>query len=695
MKNRILFPINRNKDKFNNMFTMRKYIQLLTFLLCVYFGPLSAQSLPTPTKVQLEWQRMETIGFVHFSVNTYTDMEWGYGNESPSIFNPTHLDCRQWARTFKEAGLKGIILTAKHHDGFCLWPSAYTEHSVKHSPWKNGKGDLVREFADACREYGLEVGLYLSPWDCNHPDYGKPEYITYFKNQLRELLTNYGELFEFWFDGANGGRGYYSTDSLHMRSIAKDYYPWKEITEMVYELQPNCVVHGGDLANIRWVGNEQGYALEEHWSMMGALDPKIKSNIQLMTGHANGTVWKPSETDVSIRPGWYYHVSEDHKLHSLAKLMDIYYNSVGRNSLLLLNIPPNQEGLIDSNDSLRLVQWRQLYTKELSCNLLNQKMNIASGDSKKLKKCMDNNANSYWEAPNLTPTIEIDFKKELLFNRLMLQEYIPQGQRVKAFSVEYYHRGKWNPLAEQTTIGYKRILRLPETMASRIRIHIKDALAVPQISEIQLFYAETQLDKPVIKRKQNGDVYIRTTSKNAMIYYTMDGTVPTEHNGKLYQEPFIADGSQKIQAVAIDGKNKSEISERQFTNSKKRWTTIPSKAAGTVFDEQEYTSWISSQGNKMLVIDLGEIRQMKGFSYLPDQARYSRGIVIKYEIEISSDNQHWQTVKVPGEFANIQNNPVRQEVLFDIPVQGRYFRFKAISIAGQQNTLGIAEFDIL
>lgn len=695
MKNRILFPINRNKDKFNNMFTMRKYIQLLTFLLCVYFGPLSAQSLPTPTKVQLEWQRMETIGFVHFSVNTYTDMEWGYGNESPSIFNPTHLDCRQWARTFKEAGLKGIILTAKHHDGFCLWPSAYTEHSVKHSPWKNGKGDLVREFADACREYGLEVGLYLSPWDCNHPDYGKPEYITYFKNQLRELLTNYGELFEFWFDGANGGRGYYSTDSLHMRSIAKDYYPWKEITEMVYELQPNCVVHGGDLANIRWVGNEQGYALEEHWSMMGAFDPKIKSNIQLMTGHANGTVWKPSETDVSIRPGWYYHASEDHKLHSLAKLMDIYYNSVGRNSLLLLNIPPNQEGLIDSNDSLRLVQWRQLYTKELSCNLLNQKMNIASGDSKKLKKCMDNNANSYWEAPNLTPTIEIDFKKELLFNRLMLQEYIPQGQRVKAFSVEYCHRGKWNPLAEQTTIGYKRILRLPETMASRIRIHIKDALAVPQIAEIQLFYAETQLDKPIIKRKQNGSVYMQTASKNAMIYYTTNGTTPSEQNGKLYQKPFAADGTQRIKAITIDGKKKSEISERQFTYSKSQWTTTPVQAANNIFDENEFSSWISPKDCKELIVDLHETVSVKGLSYLPDQARYARGIIVKYTIEVSTDGILWETVIPENEFANIQNSPVEQNLIFSKPIVGRYLRFKALSTVNNQNNIGIAEFNII
>ena len=674
---------------------MKNYIQLISLLFCISCSQVNAQTLPTPTKVQLEWQQMETIGFIHFSINTYTDMEWGYGNESPSLFNPSKLDCRQWARTFKAAGLKGVILTAKHHDGFCLWPSPYTEHSVKHSPWKNGKGDLVREFTDACREYGLKVGLYLSPWDCNHPDYGKPEYITYFKNQLHELLTNYGELFEFWFDGANGGRGYYGTDSLHTRSIAKDYYPWKEITEMVYKLQPNCVVHGGDLANIRWVGNEQGYALEEHWSTLGALDPKIKSNTQLMTGHVNGTVWKPSETDVSVRPGWYYHASEDHKLYSLAKLMDIYYNSVGRNSLLLLNIPPNRDGLIQKEDSIRLAQWKQLYTKELSHNLLNKNMTVISGNSKNLNKCIDGNANTYWEALQTTPVIEMDFKKELTFNRIMLQEYIPQGQRVKAFVVEYYHQGKWNPLAQQTTIGYKRILRLPETTASRIRIQITDALAVPQIAEVQVFYAETQLDKPVIRRKQDGNVSIVSSSKNAAIYYTIDGAVPTVKNGVRYTGPFKADGLQQIYAVALDGKKKSEVMKRKWEYSKSKWTTTPAKAAGLVFDENEYSSWISPNGCKELIVDLSESVAIKGFSYLPDQARYARGIIVKYSVEVSSDGIHWRTPVASGEFANIQNSPTEQNILFATPVTGRYVRLKALSTVDNQNCIGVTEFNII
>lgn len=669
--------------------------KILGMLLCAFSCSITAQDLPTPSKVQLEWQRLETIGFVHFSVNTYTDMEWGYGNESPAIFNPTKLDCRQWARTFKAAGLKGIILTAKHHDGFCLWPSPYTEYSVKNSPWKDGKGDLVREFTDACREYGLKVGLYLSPWDCNHPDYGKPEYITYFKKQLHELLTSYGELFEFWFDGANGGRGYYGTDSLHTRSISKDYYPWEELTEMVYELQPNCVVHGGALANIRWVGNEQGYALEEHWSTFGETDPNVRIQQQLMTGHADGHTWKPSETDVSVRPGWYYHASEDHKLFSLPKLLDIYYNSVGRNSLLLLNIPPNKDGLIQYDDSVRLMKWKETYTKELSNNLITRKMRATSANGKKIAKSIDANPNTYWQAAELTPSIEIDFKKELLFNRIMLREYIQEGQRVKAFNVEYFQDGEWKKIDEQTTIGYKRILRTPEIKATKLRLNITDALAAPQIADIQLFYAETQLELPLIKRRQDGMVFLQTPNKNVQLYYTTDGTTPSAQNGICYKAPFAINDGTCVKVAAIDGNSKSEVAKRDFVYSKSKWGILPEKAGKAIFDEHSYTSWISPKGHKELVIDLGEVKSISGFSYLPDQARYARGIVDKYKVEISHDNINWQVVNELGEFGNIHNNPIVQDVRFDASQAGRYFRFTALSTTDNQNQFGVAEFDVL
>ena len=296
---------------------------------------------------------MEFYAFVHFNMNTFTNMEWGFGNENPELFNPTDLDCRQWARVCKEAGMKGIILTAKHHDGFCLWPSEYTEHSVKNSPWKNGKGDVVRELSEACKEYGLKMGIYLSPWDRNNADYGKPEYITYFRNQLRELLTNYGDIFEVWFDGANGGTGYYGGANEERRIDRTTYYDWENTRKIVRELQPMACMFSDAGPDIRWVGNEQGWAGKTNWCTLNRDDfaPGVVSDLKfLQQGQEDGTDWVPAEVDVSIRPGWYYHPSEDHKVKSLPQLLDIYYHSVGRNASFLLNLPVDKRGLVNEND---------------------------------------------------------------------------------------------------------------------------------------------------------------------------------------------------------------------------------------------------------------------------------------------------------------------------------------------------------
>lgn len=319
-----------------------------------------------PSHRQLMWHEMEYYGFIHFNMNTFTNMEWGMGNESPESFNPTELDARQWARVAKEAGMKGIILTAKHHDGFCLWPSAYTEHSVKNAPWKNGKGDVVRELADACREYGLKMGVYLSPWDRNHSAYGSPEYVTYFHNQLKELLTNYGDIFEVWFDGANGGSGYYGGANETRKIDNKTYYQWDEVTRIVRELQPNAVIFGDGGPDVRWVGNEEGWANETNWNLLRKIEvyPGYPKHEQLRSGHEDGTHWVPAEADVSIRPGWYYHPSEDHQVKSLPHLLDIYYQSVGRNASLLLNLPVDTRGLIHENDVRQLMALKNQLDKD-------------------------------------------------------------------------------------------------------------------------------------------------------------------------------------------------------------------------------------------------------------------------------------------------------------------------------------------
>lgn len=412
---------------------------------------------------------MEYNAFIHFNMNTFTNLEWGMGSESPSTFNPTALDCRQWARVCKEAGMKGIILTAKHHDGFCLWPSKYTEHSVKNSPWKGGKGDVVRELSTACKEYGLKFGVYLSPWDRNHPDYGKPEYLTYFRNQLRELLTNYGSIFEVWFDGANGGDGYYGGANEKREVDRQTYYDWPTTIQIVRELQPNAVIFSDAGPDVRWVGNEDGFAGETNWSTLRRDEfyPGSPNYKELNNGHADGNYWVPAECDVSIRPGWYYHPEQDDKVKSVEQLTDIYYKSVGRNGLLLLNIPVDKRGLIHENDAARLMEFKAALKKDFA-------VNFAEGK----KETTTNSANS--------TNIEIDLGAAKNINMLVLQENIRSGQRVRSFKVFAQRNESWTPIAEGTTIGYKRILRFAKTEADKVKIELVGYAPI-SISEIGIY----------------------------------------------------------------------------------------------------------------------------------------------------------------------------------------------------------------
>ena len=320
-------------------------VLLLLPSLCLAAEPPSPYG-PLPSARQLEWQQMEIVGFVHFTVNTFTDREWGNGDEDEKVFNPTDFDADQIVRAFRDGGIKELILTCKHHDGFCLWPSKYTEHSVKNSPWKNGKGDVVKAISDACRRYGLKFGVYLSPWDRNHKDYARPEYLTYYRNQLRELLTDYGPIFEVWFDGANGGDGYYG-GARERRSIDnRTYYDWPNTWSIVRDLQPMACMFSDAGPDIRWVGNEQGVAGETCWATLNAADfaPGRANEKRLNAGDRPGTDWMPAECDVSIRPGWFYHASEDRRVKTPRQLLDLYFKSVGRGATLMLNVPPDRRG---------------------------------------------------------------------------------------------------------------------------------------------------------------------------------------------------------------------------------------------------------------------------------------------------------------------------------------------------------------
>lgn len=449
---------------------------------------------PIPSAAQLSWHEMELNAFVHFTTNTFTDKEWGYGDESPSIFNPTSFDADQWITTFKDAGFKGVILTCKHHDGFCLWPSEFTEHSVKNSPFKK---DAVREVSEACKRHGLKFGIYVSPWDRNHAQYGSPEYITYYRNQLKELFTNYGPIFEMWFDGANGGDGFYGGKREQRKINGATFYDWPTTLNRVRDLEPEVIFFSDAGPGVRWVGNERGVAGETNWN---TITPDTlfagKGGIEtlLNTGSENGTHWIPAEVDVSIRPGWFYHAKEDSLVKSPEKLLDIYLTSVGRGSTLLLNVPPDRRGIIHENDVQALKQWRTLLDETFKTNLaLNARTTAASyrGGSKTYAPAnlTDNNPETYWATDDdiLTNSFEIELNEPKEVNYVVLQEYIKLGQRVKSFAIEAKLGNDWKIIGEGTTVGYKRIINVEPQETAVIRITIRDAKACPVISNVEIF----------------------------------------------------------------------------------------------------------------------------------------------------------------------------------------------------------------
>lgn len=435
-----------------------------------------------PTPQQLAWQQMEFTCFLHFGINTFTGREWGDGKEDPAIFNPTELDCEQWVRALKEGGFKMAIITAKHHDGFCLWPTRTTKHSVASSPWKNGKGDVVQELRKACDKYGLKFGVYLSPWDRNAECYGQGEaYNKFFIEQLTELLTNYGEVHEVWFDGANG----------EGPNGKKQEYDWDAILKTIRRLQPKAVtaIMGDD---VRWVGNEGGLGRTTEWSATALMPNSYPGSDEVykrlginamskdlgsreLVSKASDLFWYPSEVDVSIRPGWFYHAEQDNQVRSLANLVNIYYRSVGCNSVLLLNIPPDKRGLMHENDVKRIKELTEYIKKTFADN--------------KVEK-----GNRIWTA-KVGDTKEYKVRKNTLVNTFLIQEDITKGQRVEGFTVEVFANGAWHHVGEGTTVGYKRLLPFSDSHAEKVRVTITGARGTVNISNIGLYYAEPLVDK--------------------------------------------------------------------------------------------------------------------------------------------------------------------------------------------------------
>lgn len=573
-----------------------------------------------PTLQQLEWQQMELTAFLHFGVNTFTGREWGDGTEDPNIFNPTELDCEQWVRTLKEAGFKMALITAKHHDGFCLWPTKTTRHSVASSSWKNGKGDVVRELRDACKKYGVKFGVYLSPWDRNASCYGdSPAYNQFFIEQLTELLTNYGEVHEVWFDGANG----------EGPNGKKQIYDWDAILKTIRRLQPKAVtaIMGDD---VRWVGNEKGIGRETEWSAT-ALTPGIyprsgEQNKKLgiygkakdlggrdIVARATELFWYPSEVDVSIRPGWFYHADQDSQVKSLSHLADIYFQSVGYNSVLLLNIPPDLRGRINESDVQRLKEFSGYLKRTFARNY------VLKGDEA-------------WHGTSGTAR-EYDVQKDALVNALMIQEDISKGQRIESFLVEAYKDGAWIHLAEGTTVGYKRLVRFSNTRPDCIRVTIRSARGIANVSAVGLFYAEPLADKS--EEMQLSDIPV------------------TE---------WKVVGGNADSRLAIDGDRK--------------------------------TVWRASALTP-LVVDMGHEVSVKGFSYAPSLGEDLTGTIYKYAFYVSPDGQSWTKCEASGEFSNIMHNPVPYFVRFGKTYPARYFKLEPISEINNKNAVTVGEVGIL
>ena len=471
---------------------------------------------PVPSHRQLRWHTHEFYGFLHFGLNTFTDKEWGYGDESPELFAPTNFDADQIASTANEVGMSGLILTCKHHDGFCLWPSRYTDHSVKSSPWKGGQGDVVAEMADACQRYDILFGVYLSPWDRNHAEYGRPAYLEYYRKQLIELTTEYGDLFEVWFDGANGGDGYYGGVHEQRRIDRRTYYDWENTWKIVRQNQPDAVMFSDVGPDVRWVGNENGIAGAPCWSTLSTagLYPGFggddwtteletdmvqawASDQQMLNqGYRQGDSWLPAECDVSIRPGWFYHSSEDDKVKSAETLLDLYFKSVGRGASLLLNIPPDKTGQFHPNDVQNLQEFRrlreQIFSRDLTSTAHIEANNIRGNSHRfSAQNLVDNNTDTYWSTDDNISEAEVifEFQNAVSFNTIGIREYLPLGQRVDNFTLEIEKGGVWQSYYRGTAIGNLCLVREQKCSTQKIRFRCKSNFVCPAISEFKVYLA--------------------------------------------------------------------------------------------------------------------------------------------------------------------------------------------------------------
>ncbi|MDD4516246.1 MAG: alpha-L-fucosidase [Massilibacteroides sp.] len=607
-----------------------------------------------------------------------------------------------------------MVIDAKHHGGFCLWPSKYNDHyTIKNTPWKNGKGDMVRELVDACRAGGLEVGMYLSPWDRNHKDYGKPEYNEYYKNQLRELLTEYGPIFMVWLDGANGGDGYYGGANEMRRVNQRTYYPVQEWIDIVRELQPDALMFSDMGPDVRWCGNEEGITTDTCWASVSGLywSPQYTPEFYKMlnSGDRNGQDWIPAEVNFPLRlhpKGWFWHPGPSNTPASVKELVDIYFGSVGRNCSMDIGIAPDRKGLICDEDIASLTGFgkyiRDMYALNLAklatfsaSNFRGNNPNYAA------KEALDGKIREkYWATDDEIKDAELflDFDKTIEFNVVSISENLRLGQRIDSWAIDIWKDNQWEEVGKGVGIGSKRLWRGDKILrTNKIRFRITQASASPVVEEFGVYLAPKILNIPMITRNKRGDVKIQVNDENMIIYYTLDGSLPDKQANK-YNGLFAINGKVEVKAVAYDVSSDrySDISSVLFDVSKKEWKAL-TKLDNTenLFDGDAMTYSISKEveQEKDLIIDLGRIYPITGFKYLPPQKVSAEGIIFKYDFFISKNGKDWFSVS-NGEFSNIKNSPFWQTLKFD-KMDGRYVKLRAIKDTEDNYTAGYAEFDII
>lgn len=670
-----------------------------------------------PATRQLRWHEMEMYCLIHFGANTYLDHEWGYGDEDPKLINPTQFNAKQIVGAAKAGGFKGIIIVAKHHDGLCLWPTKTTSHNISQSNWKGGKGDILKEYQIACSQLGMKLGVYCSPWDRNNPHYGKPEYLQIYRAQLKELYSNYGPLFASWHDGANGGDGYYG-GAKGTRSIDRTtYYDWENTWAITRKMQPGAFIFGDVGPDARWVGNEFGHAGETCWATYTPHAPdegKKPANGYVISeeateGTRNSKYWMPAECDVPLRPGWFYHASQNPQVKKPSELLDLYYESVGRGADLDLGLSPNQKGLLDQADVNSLKGFGDLVKQTFAVNLAKgaklKASNIRGNNSAKFgpQFLFDNDRYTYWATDDkiTQPELTLDLSGVKTFNVIRLRENIKLGQRIESVAVDAMLSGEWKEIATATSIGANRLIRLPNNItASKVRLRITGSPVCIALSDFGLFKEPVHLKAPAISREKSGMVQIKSGDSKLAIRYTLNGTDPVL-SSPLYSQPFALPDGGTVKARCFNGeKHAGDISTQVFGASKKGWNVIQAPAgtnAEYAIDEDEGTNWNTLNAGlpfpQEVAVDMGKVQQINAFTYLPRQDHQVEGIIDGYAFYISDNGKDWRIAR-DGVFSNMEANPVQQLIILKEPVKARYFKFTALH-TNHGKGVSVAELGII